>query len=399
MKNKFFNKRNKLFIISCLVLAVFLSSTVIFANIRNFDKLNHTKQPGGEIEKLEDEQEAIEKSIEETKKNYKKQVKLYSKQEQELAVLQDKISRQIDAIEETEVKIQNKIVEVEVKKEEVKNAQEEVDNHIVQLRKRLRTMYKFGKTGYLQIILRSESIVNALTRLDRIRFLTEYDKKMLEDLKLMKESLEIKQESLEKEQAELEVLREEQVQKKEALERSYQQAMIKKKNIASNMEKLKRQKKQLMAENRQIEETIRQMRIKRDYIGGKMGWPLDLRNRRITSFFGKRRAPVKGASTNHGAIDIAAPTGDNIYAALGGEVIASAYLYGYGNMVMIDHGGGIATLYAHATKRLVKKGQTVSKGEVIAKVGSTGFSTGPHLHFEVRVNGSRVDPLDYVVAP
>ncbi len=393
------NQVNKTFLIMLIFTGAIFSGTYIFASILPLDKLNHDKKPDGEIEKLEDEQEAINNTIEETKAQYQEQVQKYSKQEQELAFLQDKIANQLSVIEETEIKIRAKIVEVDEKKLEVENAQKEVDEHIVALRKRLRTMYKFGKTGYLQIILKSESLVNALTRLDRIRFLTEYDRDMLENLKLLKESLLIKQKSLELEQKELEDLKEEQIQQKEALELSYEQELVKKQNIFNNIEVLERQKEQLEAESRQIAETLRQMRIKRDYVGGTMAWPLDLKNNIITSFFGKRRSPIAGASTNHGAIDIAAPTGDNIYSALAGEVIASEHSYGYGNFVMVDHGGGIVTLYAHASERLVIVGDEVAKGEVIAKVGSTGISTGPHLHFEVRVNGSRVDPLDYVVAP
>ncbi len=144
---------------------------------------------------------------------------------------------------------------------------------------------------------------------------------------------------------------------------------------------------------------IKTLEKRKEYVGGSMGWPLPLNKNRITSFFGPRRAPTPGATTNHGAIDIGTPTGTPVYAAQTGTVEMSMYLGSYGNFILIDHGGGLETAYAHNSQRLVKKGDIVQKGQKIALSGSTGRSTGPHLHFEVRKNGTRVDPLNYVVKP
>ncbi len=389
-------KIRSLFVIA---FAIFVASgLVIFASVKPNTIFNELKNPD-QIQKLEEEKNEIEQTIEATKVEYEEQVKQYSVKEQELASLQSQIMAQVAEIEQTEIDITNKNKQVEDKKLEVKKAQIDVEDHIVALRKRLRAMYKFGKTGYLQIILRSEDLVNALTRIDRIRFLADYDKQMLEDLKLLQEILEIKQAELEAEKQALEDLKEEQTQQKEALEISYEQELVKKRQIFENMEALERQKEQLEAESQRITQTLMQMKIKRDFVGGQMIWPLDYNFNTITSFFGPRVEPIPGSGANHGAIDIAAPTGNNIYAALGGEILASEFMWGYGNCVMVDHGGGIVTLYAHASQRLVSKGDYVNRGDVIALVGSTGFSTGPHLHFEVRVNGTRVDPLGYVVRP
>ncbi len=391
------NRKTQFSVIFVIVLFV-SSSVVIFASVKPHSIFHTLKNPD-EIQKLEDEKNEIEQTIANTKTEYEEQVKLYSVQEQELASLQAQIMTQVAEIDQTELDIVSKTQEVEAKKLEVKKAKIDVEDHIAALRKRLRAMYKFGKTGYLQIILRSENLVNALTRLDRIRFLADYDKKMLEELQLLQEILEIKQAELEGEKQALEDLKEQQVQQKEALETSYAQELAKKKQIFANMEALERQKQQLEAESQRITQTLMQMKIKRDFVGGQMIWPLDYNFNTITSFFGPRVEPIPGSGANHGAIDIAAPTGNNIYAALGGEVLASEFMWGYGNCVMIDHGGGIVTLYAHASQRLVSKGDYVNRGDVIALVGSTGFSTGPHVHFEVRVNGTRVDPLGYVARP
>ncbi len=386
-------KNKKIILTSILLLSCFfLASSFVYAD-------NDKKKIDKEIKSLEGQVNSLTKSIEALSRKYNEEAKQYSKQEQELAEINTKIMHQLEEIEKTDQKIEKKIIEVENKKAEVEAAKEQVEKYKVSLRKRLRVMYKFGKTGYLQILLKSDSLVNALTRLDRVKFLAEYDKDTLEKLRQLKEQLEINQKELEQEQKELEDLREEQVKQKDELEKSYEQSLAKKKQIYSNMEAAKRQKRQLQLESAKVTEELKKMKAKRAYVGGQMAWPLDLKNRTITSYFGRRRSPTAGASRNHGAIDIAAPTGDNIYAALDGTVYSSSYSGGYGNMVIINHGGGVTTLYAHASARLVSAGQKVTQGQAIARVGSTGISTGPHLHFEVRVNGIRRDPLNYVNAP
>ena len=116
----------------------------------------------------------------------------------------------------------------------------------------------------------------------------------------------------------------------------------------------------------------------------------------ITSPYGTRVHPVTGKVRTHAGLDIGAAHGTNIYAAAAGTVLVSGWnTGGYGNYVVIDHGGGLTTLYAHCSSLLVSAGQKVSRGQVIAKVGSTGMSTGPHLHFEVLKNGSHTDPNAY----
>ena len=132
-----------------------------------------------------------------------------------------------------------------------------------------------------------------------------------------------------------------------------------------------------------------------EYVGGVFTWPCPS-SHYITSYFGYRMHPVLNVWKYHSGMDIAASTGASIIAAGPGKVILAQTYGGYGNCVIIDHGGGVVSLYGHASKLLVSEGQTVTKGQEIAKVGSTGISTGPHLHFEVRENGVVVEPLDYL---
>jgi murein DD-endopeptidase MepM/ murein hydrolase activator NlpD len=131
------------------------------------------------------------------------------------------------------------------------------------------------------------------------------------------------------------------------------------------------------------------------YTGGIFTWPAP-GNYTITSYFGNRTSPTAGASTNHKGLDIACSTGDNIVAAASGTVIVATYNYAEGNYICIDHGGGVVTVYMHNSQLYVSVGEAVTAGQTIAAAGSTGYSTGPHCHFGVRVDGTYVDPLGYL---
>ena len=131
------------------------------------------------------------------------------------------------------------------------------------------------------------------------------------------------------------------------------------------------------------------------YVGGDLAWPAPA-STRITSPFGYRTHPILKIKKLHTGIDIGVSSGNNVVSANAGKVIKAAWNNSYGYMVMVDHGGGIVTLYAHNSKLLVKTGDVVTRGQKIALSGSTGMSTGPHLHFEVRVNGEYKDPMNYL---
>ena len=129
--------------------------------------------------------------------------------------------------------------------------------------------------------------------------------------------------------------------------------------------------------------------------GGSYMWPAT-QGSRISSYFGPRSSPTRGASTNHKGIDIPCPTGSDIVASAAGTVVVSQYSSSAGYYIMIDHGNGVSTVYMHNSQLVVSVGQSVEQGQVIAKAGSTGYSTGSHCHFGVMINGSYVNPLDYL---
>ena len=167
-------------------------------------------------------------------------------------------------------------------------------------------------------------------------------------------------------------------------------------------DQIKAKERQVAAAEAEIDRKIREAeereRLAR-YVGGQLGWPCDIKHHVITSYFVRRVNPIYGYTENHNGIDIPLPYGSPVLAANAGVVIVSEYHYSYGYYVVIDHGGGISTLYGHNSKLLVSVGDEVKKGQQIAKAGSTGYSTGSHIHFCVRENGVHVDPLGYVNQP
>ncbi|MBK5251752.1 MAG: peptidoglycan DD-metalloendopeptidase family protein [Peptostreptococcaceae bacterium] len=165
--------------------------------------------------------------------------------------------------------------------------------------------------------------------------------------------------------------------------------------LVQNKVELEKAVDELNALAKKIEEEIRRKQSDAEYAGGIMTWPAPGYTR-ITSMFGYRIHPILKTKKMHTGIDIGVPANSSIVAAQSGTVIAAGYNGGYGKIVMIDHGGGIVTLYAHNNTLLVKEGDKVAKGQAISKSGSTGLSTGPHLHFEVRENGEYVNPVPWV---
>lgn len=265
---------------------------------------------------------------------------------------------------------------------EIAEKQEEMKNREDGLNERLRVMYKNGSVGFIDVLLGSSSISEFISNLDMIQRIYRNDMDVLKTLEDEEKELQKIKDRLETEKAELDV-------KKAELDKDMQE-----------LEKLKSEldakEAQLVAEAESLSNKIQDMVDQdKDYVGGTWAWPAPA-SRYITSYFGYRQHPVTGKWALHTGIDIGAGYGTNIIAANSGTVILSQEYGGYGECIIIDHGGGITSLYGHMFVRKVSVGQNVSTGDVIGLVGSTGVSSGPHLHFEVRENNQLVDPLKYV---
>ena len=269
---------------------------------------------------------------------------------------------------------------------------------------RLVTIYETGNTTYLDVLLKSKDLTDFISRYYIIEEITEYDNTLINQVKNQKDSLEQTTQKLENEQAELKIIKAKKEQTTVVLNnmKTMQESYIKK--LSAGEKKLQEQITAYKKEQAEIEAKI--MEITNtiipniQYTGGEMLWPVAASGTVITSQFGMREHPIQGVTRQHTGLDIGgAPTGTPVVAAADGVVSYAGWLGGYGNCVMINHGNGVVTLYGHGSKIVASLNQEVKQGDTILEVGSTGNSTGPHLHFEVRINGQYVNPLNYVKVP
>ncbi|RKD25356.1 peptidase M23 [Caminicella sporogenes] len=332
------------------------------------------------------------KKIQSDKKENKKKQETVREEIRRLENEIQKLERELQSIENNVSKTKK---EIETAKNDLTRAEKDISDKKDILDSRLRVMYENGNVGYLEVLLDSENFADLMSRLDMIKKIFKKDIELLKYLKQQRDLIEAKKKSLEVHKSELISLLNQMKNKKEKLRVSRGEMERVKKKLMKDYAALEAEEDELVKLARRIEEEIRRKQSSAKYVGGKMTWPAPGYHR-ITSPFGYRIHPILKTKKLHTGIDIGIPLGKNIVAAQSGKVIHAGWLGGYGKVVMIDHGGGIVTLYAHNSRILVKEGQNVSRGQVISKCGSTGMSTGPHLHFEVRENGKFVDPLKYV---
>ena len=264
------------------------------------------------------------------------------------------------------------------------------------LHRRIRDIYKNGQVNYLDVLLGAKDFNDFVGRMDILKKILAYDNALIQGTKADRETLRKAKEQLEADRAKIVELRKLAAAKREQVAERRQERRGVLNAATYERETAERAYRELIETSRQIEQMIKRIQSGEKNIGGSTGtmtWPAE---GEITSPFGWRVHPIFGTQRLHTGIDIGADYGDAIRAADGGVVIHADWMGGYGNAVIIDHGNGISTLYAHNSQLLVSEGQTVSKGQTVARCGSTGYSTGPHLHFEVRQNGSPVNPLNYL---
>ncbi len=385
-------------IIAIFVTIIIASSSFSLSSIAS-PKLIYAQSLEEELEDIQQEREETKEKIEEVKKTEKQYISEVDKVEEQLLGALSELDGLNQKLADAKSEVDKATVELVLKEEELKKIEDELEEKIKILNDRVAAIYKNGNTNVLEILLKSDDFLDFVSKLKLMNLFAEQDTQNILAIKEkrnatigIKKSIIDLREKQEEYKGDVEKLVAQAEQKANEIDGIYGE----KKNLLSqttaNKNALIQLEKQL--EIREAEVT----RILESYKygsapSGKFAWPVA---GTITSGFGNRYHPILGYNRFHSGIDIAAPYGTLVKAADGGQVIQAAYSGGYGYSILIYHGGGFATWYAHLSSFAVSTGQMVQRGQVIGLVGSTGLATGPHLHFEVRINGAPQNPLAYL---
>ncbi len=317
-----------------------------------------------------------------------KQISLLDSQ---IEAQQDEIDAQEELLTELTQMIADKTIELE---ESERQQAEQYD----QLRSRLRYMVEHGTASSLSILLSSDSFSDFLNRYEIIRQISLRDENLFEQLKAIrdkvlteKRELEDTKKEAEDTKAQMEANKAELEAQMEAKRKQMESIQLAQKNVKDAYTAMIETEDELMA---QYKKAAAEYAAQSTYVGGTFMWPLPAGNNVVTCKYGMRTHPITGKRKLHTGVDLRAATGTKVYAANKGTVTTSGYSSAWGNYIIISHGGGITTLYAHLSKRSVSKDDKVKQGDIIGYSGNTGYSTAPHLHFEISKNGSTYNPLN-----
>ncbi len=347
-----------------------------------------------ELEAIQEKMRQLDQRI----GSYEKQVKSVGSELSRLDKEIDNAERQLNYLEN---RLQTTQMEIAAAQEDLVKAEENLSLRSDMLKTRIRALYERGSVSYLEVLLNARSFTDLINRMGLLKRVVNQDVVVVETIKSEKALIEERQAYLQEKQAEMgQIYSDTERQRAVKVSRQSDRQKL--------QQKLLREKAQAEDAYNDLEETSREIskliaEMQKQNGGtvigtGKYLWPTPGYTR-ITSKYGWRRHPIFGGNSFHGGVDVGAPSGAKIVAMDSGKVLYSGWMSGYGQTIILDHGKGVSTLYAHQSALLVKNNQTVYAGQQIGRVGSTGWSTGPHLHFEVRVNGERVNPLEGYVKP
>ena len=317
---------------------------------------------------------------------------------QQLQEIDSKIAMSQEELNGVNLQVEDLIKQIEINEEKLQKTQKEYNDMEDILNARLVAIYKAPKLQNLEILLKSRNISDFIANYYALKQLIEYDKRLLENAKKQKEEIKITKKILEEKKNQVAAKKQSQQKKSQVLANTKTMREYYISKLTAEEKSLQAQIDQYNLQVDAIEAEIKFLAlnsISEDYIGGAMIWPIP-GHTNITSEFGMRVHPVTGAYKLHTGVDVGAPSGTSFVAAADGIVSKATYNNAYGNMVIIDHGGGVQTLYAHGSEIIAQVGQNVKAGDEVLKVGSTGYSTGPHAHFEIRINGQTVNPIEYL---
>ena len=393
--------------ITALGLILVLAAGIpIQASSASTEKVTEDDASTKSLQEAQDEKAQLEKALKEAQGTIEDLKDSKGDIESKVTELNQQLIDISARITDLENQLTAKSEDIQETKDELAGAKEREAQQYADMKVRIQFMYENGQTSYLEALLSSRNISEFLNSADYIAQIQSYDRQKLTEYQDTVESIVNLEAQLEQEYTDLEALKSTVESNKATVAAMMRQKESELADISGDIEDAQSDADYYAAEIQAQEELI--AAIKRaeaekaaagveehPYTGGAFRWPRPS-STRVTSDYGTRVSPMSGASSNHKGIDIGASAGADIIAAADGTVTAASYSSAAGNYVMIDHGGGLYTVYMHASSLLVSPGQTVSAGDVIAKVGSTGISTGSHLHFGVSLNGSYVSPWSYL---
>ena len=329
-----------------------------------------------------------------------KEIKGLKNQTRDITAQIEDLDREMDLaskeLDKAERDLERLNINIEKATAELGEAEERIEEKQDIFNSRLRVMYKNGNVGYLEVLLSSKDISDFLSRKDMVKAITDHDVDLIKYMKEQRDIIDEKRTQLKANRASVQVTKSRLEERRLDLARATRSKEELMEVLNQDLKKAEAEYDKLNKLAKDIEsEIVKRQRVDGPYSGGIMEWPVP-GHTRISSPFGYRIHPIFKTKKFHTGIDIPAPSGTPVVAASDGTVIYSGTLGGYGKAIMVDHGGGIVTLYAHNSFLSVSEGAKVTRGSTIAKVGSTGYSTGPHSHFEVRENGAYTNPISWL---
>ena len=378
------------------ILAFVICSFSIFSYVHAENETNNTTNTAATD--LQNQRNEIQNQMNEANEQLEGVQSDISENLQQVQKLDEKIANSQQELDDLNKKISDLQASSDDVEAKLKTAEENYNNQKALLDSYLVAVQESSDTQYLDVLLTSRSLTEFLSNYFFITELASTEMDLLKDMQTKKDEIASSKEKLDKNKQELSTIKANQTKTATVLANT--------KSVRENfMSKLSDQEKEIQAKideynsqynaiNNEILQ-LAQNGIATQYIGGQLAWPVPGYTV-ISSKYGMRTHPITGVYKLHTGVDIRAPLGATFIAANDGIVTKAGMNAAYGNMVMIDHGGGVSTLYAHGSEILVQVGQQVKRGDPVLKVGSTGYSTGPHAHFEVRLNGVVTDPMPYI---
>jgi len=373
--------------LACLVVSAVLLSGLLPASASQLQKFKAEQQ---KIQSQMAEQKAALRAKERQKKTFMGQ----------LAVLEDDIREVEGDLDTLSGQMKKAQSQLDATARELKQQEKALDRRNGAFQERLREIYINGQVSYLEVFFQAESIGDLLTRFDMMTKLVDNDVQLIDEIEKERQAVLEKKQELEEKKAQIASIQTSTQKKQAVLSASSAEKKQLIQSVEAQKDELEKALNEMEALSSQLAAKIRKIQAEMaktstNKFSGRFTWPTPGYTR-ITSDYGWRIHPILKKRKLHTGVDIAAPSGTSVLAGDKGTVIYAGSLGAYGNTVVVDHGGGISSMYCHLSSIQAREGQGVAKGQKVGRVGSTGWSTGPHLHFEVRVSGDPVSPWKYL---